>query len=388
MTTHTTNLTTLPNRPVRVNQQTQDFDKAQEAFAASYAVSPAELLAVIRRAMAMRRPVFVQGPPGIGKSSVAQLAADIELARYIDLRAPLLDPVDVHGMPVPDMNTQTMRWLPPNFLPPTDSPDKWLINIEELPAAPPSVQTALYQLTLDRRIGDYKLPEGATVIACGNQYTDRGQYHRLPAALQSRFFNVDMEVSMVEWTQWALTHDVSPLVVLFIQHHPLLLHDYNPKDPGYAFPNPRGWEYVSDLIKSTGTGDELMDKKVERTMLRGAIGEKAAVQFLAFLAAGKDLPHPRVVLNDPQNCMVPASIDAQMVLCGSLVQYVDDMNFEAVVQYAKRLQMEVGQHLVTGVSAAILSCRTRSLTRSGVVRQLGEGVAIGRHHRVKEELVR
>ena len=43
----------------------------------------------------------------------------------------------------------------------------WLINLEELPSCVPMVQAALYQLALERKVGEYELPEGASLIACG-----------------------------------------------------------------------------------------------------------------------------------------------------------------------------------------------------------------------------
>ena len=36
------------------------------------------------------------------------------------------------------------------------------------------VQAALYQLSLERKCGEYELPEGASIIACSNRENDRG----------------------------------------------------------------------------------------------------------------------------------------------------------------------------------------------------------------------
>ena len=88
------------------------------------------------------------------------------LFETVDVRALLLDPVDLRGIPWRDGADRT-RWAPPAFLPPSDDPGRWLINLEELPSAVPMVQAALYQLVLDRKVGEYELPEGASLIACG-----------------------------------------------------------------------------------------------------------------------------------------------------------------------------------------------------------------------------
>ena len=85
------------------------------------------------------------------------------------------------------------------FLPPSDDPGRWLINLEELPSAVPMVQAALYQLVLDRKVGEYELPEGASLIACGNRETDRGVVHRMPTPLASRFVHLEIRVDAEDW---------------------------------------------------------------------------------------------------------------------------------------------------------------------------------------------
>ena len=46
-----------------------------------------------------RRPVYLWGSPGSGKSSLVRQAADHLKLKLIDVRATLLDPVDLRGLP-------------------------------------------------------------------------------------------------------------------------------------------------------------------------------------------------------------------------------------------------------------------------------------------------
>ena len=105
---------------------------------------------------------MVWGPPGSAKSMIAQQVAADGGREYVDVRALLLDPVDLRGIPWRDAADRT-RWAPPVFLPPTDDTGLWLINLEELPSCVPMVQAALYQLALERKVGEYELPEGASL---------------------------------------------------------------------------------------------------------------------------------------------------------------------------------------------------------------------------------
>ena len=133
------------------------------SISADYTLRPGELAETLALLVEARQPAIVWGPPGSAKSDIARQVAIQAGREYVDVRALLLDPVDLRGIPWRDAADRT-RWAPPSFLPPSDDPGRWLINLEELPSAVPMVQAALYQLVLDRRCGEYELPRR---IACG-----------------------------------------------------------------------------------------------------------------------------------------------------------------------------------------------------------------------------
>ena len=82
------------------------------------------------------------------------------------------------------------------------------------------VQAALYQLVLDRSVGEYELPEGASIIACGNRESDRGVVHRMPTPLASRFVHLEIRVDAPDWCSWGAANGISPEVLFFIQLRP------------------------------------------------------------------------------------------------------------------------------------------------------------------------
>ena len=127
------------------------------------------------------------------------------------------------------------RWAPPAFLPPTDDPGRWLINLEELPSAVQMVQAALYQLVLDRKVGEYELPEGASLIACGNRESDRGVVHRMPTPLASRFVHLEIRVDAQDWLAWGAANGIAPEVLFYIQMRPDMLHQFDPQSREKAF---------------------------------------------------------------------------------------------------------------------------------------------------------
>ena len=312
-----------------------------DTISADYSLRPSELASTLALLVEARQPVVVWGAPGCAKSQIAQQVAAQAGREYVDVRALLLDPVDLRGIPWRDGADRT-RWAPPAFLPPSDADGRWLINLEELPSAVPMVQAALYQLVLDRKCGEYELPEGAALIACGNREGDRGVVHRMPAPLASRFVHLEIRVDAADWCAWGATNGIAPEVLFFVLMRPELLHAFNPQSTEKAFPCPRTWEIVSNIVHRRND----LDPVAERALFRGTVGEAAAVEFSAFLQVWHELPHPRTVIDDPEGAVVPGNASALIALCGSLYRMADDINLGAIVIYATRLRREVGEFLV------------------------------------------
>ena len=311
------------------------------SISADYTLRPSELASVLALLVEASQPTIVWGPPGSAKSMIAQQVAAAANRQYVDVRALLLDPVDLRGIPWRDGADRT-RWAPPAFLPPSDDTGRWLINLEELPSAVPMVQAALYQLVLDRKVGEYELPEGASLIACGNRETDRSVVHRMPTPLSNRFVHLEIRVDAEDWLAWGAANGIAPEVLFFITHEPGLLHRFDPQSKDRAFPTPRSWEFASNIVKRRNG----LDPAAERALFRGTVGEAAAVAFAAFLKVWRELPHPRAILNDPENAGIPKNASALMALCGALYKLASDVNFDAIVTYATRLRREVGESLV------------------------------------------
>ena len=248
-----------------------------EKISADYTLSPNDLTEVLALLVEDRQPAMVWGPAGAAKSQIAQQVAAATNRHYVDIRALLHEPVDLRGIPWRDSSDRT-RWASPDFLPPADDPGRWLLNLEELPSAVPMVQAALYQLVLDRKIGEYTLPEGASLIACGNRETDRGIVHRMPAPLASRFVHLEIRVDAAEWCEWGAANGIEPEVLFFLTYEPDLLHGFDPESKERAYPCPRTWEFASNIVKLIKRRNGLRPA-VELALFRGTVGEAAAVEF-------------------------------------------------------------------------------------------------------------
>src|SRR4051812_30960268 len=214
-------------------------------------MKPSDVSRALAALVPTGRPTYLWGPPGCGKSSIVRQAAAVMGLDLVDVRATLLDPVDLRGLPRLDGDTAV--WLPPAFLP-RGGPG--LLFLDELAQAAPLVQAACLQLTLDRKIGEYELPAGWSVVAASNRQEDRAGTHRLISPLLNRFVHLDLDVSNEEWQQWAVANTVAPAVRSFLQYRPGLLFQFDPAANPRSFPTPRSWQFVSDVLGRTA--DDLL----------------------------------------------------------------------------------------------------------------------------------
>jgi hypothetical protein len=289
-----------------------------------------ELTTALAALLPTRRPVFVWGPPGVGKSSlVRQAAAGLNLA-VADLRATLLDPVDLRGLPRLDGDRAV--WASPAFLPRDGA---GVLFLDELTQAAPLVQAACLQLTLDRRVGEYELPDGWTVAAASNRAEDRAGTHRLISPLLNRFVHLDLDVSHEDWQAWAVANQVAPEVRAFLQYRPGLLFQFDPAANPRAFPTPRSWQFVSDVLART-TADLM------HGVVAGCVGDGPAAEFVGFLKLFRELPDLDAVLARPDSAPVPTEPAVLYALVGALVERCRHAKapLTAFVSYAARLPDE------------------------------------------------
>ena len=193
-------------------------------------VTAAQARKSLLRAFKVQRPLFLWGPPGIGKS---ELVADIteELGGYmIDLRLGQMEPTDIRGIPFYNKEIGKMDWAPPIELPDEELASQYpvvVLFLDELNSAAPSVQAAAYQLILNRRIGKYHMPKNVVLVAAGNRESDKGVTYRMPTPLANRFIHQEMKVDFASWQEWAVNNRIHKDVVGYLSFAKQDLYDFD-----------------------------------------------------------------------------------------------------------------------------------------------------------------
>ena len=224
--------------------------------------------------VAIKRPVFIWGQPGIGKSSLVQEFADQVGLPCVSLLGSQLAPEDIIG--VPQIVDECSHFCPPSMI---ARKDPYCLFLDELNACTHEVQKAFYSLIQDRRVGDYHLPEGSVVIGAGNRAQDSAIVKPMSSALINRMVHVHLRASHRDWLEWAGRSEIHTWILEYIQTRPDHLWSQPPKHEE-PFSSPRAWHILSDSLKEYG--DKITDDQLD-VLTYGCLTPHHAGQFKAFV---------------------------------------------------------------------------------------------------------
>ena len=258
-------------------------------------VTSAQARKSLLKAFRVQRPLFLWGPPGIGKSELVEnITAELG-GLMIDLRLGQMEPTDIRGIPFYNKDIGKMDWAPPVELPDEEMAKDYpivVLFLDELNSAAPSVQAAAYQLILNRRIGKYRLPKNVVLVAAGNRESDKGVTYRMPTPLANRFLHQEMKVDFASWQEWAVTNRVHKDVVGYLSFAKQDLYDFDAKSSSRAFATPRTWSFVSELLAEDDSDDNTLTN-----LIAGTVGEGLAVKFMAHRKIAGRMPQPEDILS-------------------------------------------------------------------------------------------
>lgn len=243
------------------------------------AISLTKAKPVLELFIALRRPVFLHGPVGVGKSDlIAQIAKD-QNRKVIDLRMSQLDISDLRGIPFFNTASGKMEWAPPVCLP-HDENDNSILFLDEINCAAPSIQATAYQLILDRKVGEYVLPKGVAVVAAGNRDSDRGATFKTATPLLNRFVHLEIQYDYNAWEKWAKGEgQIHSSVLAYLKDNQSDLANFDPKNQARAFATPRSWKYVSDCLYELAKNSSTANATLLKQLTEACIGDTLAAKF-------------------------------------------------------------------------------------------------------------
>lgn len=261
---------------------------------------------------------FLQSSPAVGKSSLIKQIAKEKNLQIIDLRLTELESSDINGLPYFENGKST--FLPFDTFPLTSTPlpkgkKGWILLLDELPNALPSVQCASYKLILDRMVGQHKLHDKCYVVACGNLDTDNAMVNPMSTALISRFAHLYIKPDVTEWREWAIQQGFDSRITAFIGFRPELLYTFNAMTTE-PYASPRTWEMVNKVI----TGEPVV---ANLAFLASMIGTGTATEFISYLKIIDKIPNINTILKTPEKVKVPEELSIQWATITAITRHKD-----------------------------------------------------------------
>lgn len=303
----------------------------------SIAAAKAALIEQYADATLRRRATMLWGTRGVGKSSVVRQVADHFKVPLVDLRLTTIEPVDIRGAIYADEVQGKTVWFPPEFLPTPDQP-AGILFLDELTAADQRLQISAYSLILDRRVGNYRLPDGWQVIAAGNASFHGAVSHDMGTALADRMFHFNVQTVIDAFLAHALACGFAPEVMAYLKVRPDRLDDTPSQlaNDHLVGASPRGWEDISNVLKS-GLSDS-----AKRVFVQGRIGAANAAEFFGVLReiqAAVDVV--RLLASRPGDetaALLPKTLDGLYgMLYGLLAACVDEKTVARALEIIEQL---------------------------------------------------
>jgi hypothetical protein len=295
-------------------------------------VTIARAAILTRHLIEKRHSVHLWGAPGIGKSDIVRWIAKVLGWKLIEFRANLREPVDCRGIPVADLVAGVTKWLVPDELPRADRDGEFgILFLDELNTASPQMQAALFQLVLERRLGDYVLPDGWTIIAAGNRVGDRAAAQRMPTALRNRFAHIYVVPDVDAWVNWANANNVAPEMVAFVRLRRALLHRMPVGDEN-AFPTPRSLTKAAEFVNAP--------EDVRRDLIAAHVGDDVASEIDGFIRLYHSLGSLEDILVNPDTAKIPDEPSVKYAVCTGLARMATRANFSKIMIYNNRLDGE------------------------------------------------
>lgn len=317
------------------------------------------------RTIADTRTVMVQGHMGEGKSSILKvLGQDLKATHhmyYFDCTTKDLGDITVPKLKevmTGEDGQEFVRYVPNEELG-LHLGKPIILMIDEYGKANRAVQNAMLRLMLERRTGGYDLHPDSLVFATTN-LGGEGVGDILPAHARNRIVVVRLKKNdNITWIEnFAINNNLDPTLIAYVKDNPQICqsyeevsnpddneHIFHPKAQRTAFVTKRSLHAASDILKKR---DQLDDVTLTAALM-GTIGERSAMDLMAFVKVADQLPSLESIKKTPKEAKVPDSPAAVCMVVYRTLSCIDRDWIDAWMDYLPRLDREAQGLFANGV---------------------------------------
>lgn len=208
-----------------------------------------------------QRPVFLMGPPGIGKTAIMeQIAAELGVGlisysmthhtRQSALGLPFIVQKNYGGQEY-DVSEYTMSEIIASVYDMMEETGlrEGILFLDEINCVSETLAPSMLQFLQYKVFGRHRVPDGWIVVTAGNPPEYNNSVREFDIVTWDRLKRIDVEPDFGVWKEYAYLSNVHPAIISYLDVKHSDFYKIESTVDGKSFVTARGWSDLSDMIK-------------------------------------------------------------------------------------------------------------------------------------------
>lgn len=208
-----------------------------------------------------QRPVFLMGPPGIGKTAIMeQIAAELGVGlisysmthhtRQSALGLPFIVQKNYGGREY-DVSEYTMSEIIASVYDMMEETGlrEGILFLDEINCVSETLAPSMLQFLQYKIFGRHRVPDGWIVVTAGNPPEYNNSVREFDIVTWDRLKRIDVEPDFGVWKEYAYLSNVHPAIISYLDVKHSDFYKIESTVDGKSFVTARGWSDLSDMIK-------------------------------------------------------------------------------------------------------------------------------------------
>lgn len=270
-----------------------------------------------------QRPVFLMGPPGIGKTAIMeQIAQELDVClvsysmthhtRQSALGLPFIEKKVFNGKEY-QVSEYTMSEIIASVYETMEATGKkeGILFLDEINCVSETLAPTMLQFLQCKTFGNQAVPGGWVIVAAGNPPEYNKSVREFDLVTLDRVRRIDIEPKLSVWQDYARAHRLHPAVTAYLELRPQHFYKIENDVDGVQFVTARGWEDLSAYLQAADRLALPVDEGVIGQYLRHPeVARDFAAYWVLYRKYHEDYGVEDILQGKPYDAVIARAMDA------------------------------------------------------------------------------